>query len=134
MSKNVNKRNSERGGAGVKFLSVVVVLILIANAGYNFIPVAYNAENFKQDMYTAVVQAFAMPGKSPIDQTKQRIYSAAHNNNLPPDISVEVKQTNNILTAHVAFTKQIQIIPFGIYNYEYQFDHTATPTGFLTKE
>ena len=32
---------SERGGAGVKLAFILVALFLIAHAGYNFIPVAY---------------------------------------------------------------------------------------------
>jgi hypothetical protein len=49
--------SSERGGAGVKFLIIFVVLILAANAGYNYIPVAYAGESFRQEMQTAVVMA-----------------------------------------------------------------------------
>ncbi len=135
MKKAVEKRSSERGGAGVKFLIIAVVLFLIGNAGIQFIPVAYNGESLKQDMHAAVVQGLAMPGRlSPIDMVKQKIQNSIQSNEVPPDAFVEVKQVNKVVQAHVAYTKEVPILPFGIYNYQYEFDHTATPTGFMTKQ
>lgn len=135
MKKVVKKINSERGGAGVKLLLVILVLFLIGNAGYQFIPVAYSGESLKQDMQTAVVQGLALPGKgSPVDLVKRKIIMSVESNNVPPDVFIEVKAANNSIQAHVAYTKEVPILPFGIYNYQYEFDHTATPTGFLTKQ
>jgi len=135
MKKAVEKRSSEHGGAGVKFLIVGVVLFLIGNAGYHFIPVAYAGESLKQDMQTAVVQGLAMPGRmSPVDMVRQKVQSSVSSNNVPQDAFVEVKQVNKVIQAHVAYTAEVPLLPFGIYNYYYEFDHTATPSGFLTKE
>jgi len=135
MNKAVEKRSSEHGGAGVKFLIIAVVLFLIGNAAIHFIPVAYNGESLKQDMQTAVVQGLAMPGRmSPVDMVKQKIQNSVQSNDIPPDAFVEVKLVNKVVQAHVAYTKEVPILPFGIYNYQYEFDHTATPTGFLTKQ
>ena len=128
-------RPSERGGAGVKFLIVFVVIVLAAHAGYNYVPVAYDAESLKTEMQTAVVQGLALPGKvSPVDNVKARIQRAMQINNAPADAVVEVKQAGNSLTAHVAYTKPVNLLPFGLYKYNYTFDHTATPTGFLLKQ
>ncbi|HVE55193.1 MAG TPA: hypothetical protein VNB22_00085 [Pyrinomonadaceae bacterium] len=135
MKKAVEKRSSEHGGAGVKFLIVVVILFLIGNAGYHFIPVAYAGESLKQDMHTAVIQGLAMPGRmSPLDMVRQKVQSSVDSNNVPPDAFVEVKLVNKVIQARVAYTEDVPILPFGIYNYQYEFDHTATPSGFLTKE
>jgi hypothetical protein len=135
MKKAVEKRSSERGEAGVKFLLVLLVLFLIANAGYQFIPVAYSGESLKQDMQTAVIQGLAVPGKgSPVDLVKKRIWASIESNNIPADAFVDVKAANNSINAHVYYIKEVPLLPFGIYNYKYQFDHTATPTGFLTKD
>lgn len=134
MKKAVKKINSERGGAGVKLLLVVLVLFLIGNAGYQFIPVAYAGESLKQDMQTAVVQGLAIPGRgSPVDLVKRKIMISVESNHVPPDVFIEVKAANNSIQAHVIYTKEVPILPFGIYNYQYEFDHTATPTGFLTQ-
>lgn len=128
-------RKSERGAAGAKLLLVALVLILLANAGYHYIPVAYQAENFKQEMQTAVINGVSMPalGKTPADVVKDKILAAARNNDIPANAVIQVKQLNNVVQAHVAYSKQIPILPFGLYTRNYEFDHTATPTGFLTK-
>jgi hypothetical protein len=135
MKKSVEKRNSERGSAGTTFLIIAVVLGLIGHAGYQFIPVAYGGESLKQDMQTAVIQGVAVPGRgTPIDSIKQRLQSALRSNDIPPDAIIDVKQVNSVIQARVTYTKSVPILPFGIYSYNYQFDHTATPTGFLTKQ
>jgi hypothetical protein len=134
MKDTMNKANCERGGASVKFLLVLIVLFLFINAGYNYIPMAYEAQSFKQEMDTSVVQALAMPGSmDAVATTKSRIQRAAAANNLPPDAFIEVKQINNVYQARVYYLKQVKLLPFNLYNYTYQFDHTATPTGFLAK-
>ena len=128
-------RNGERGEAGAKLLIVLTVLILIGHAGINYVPVAYSAESFKQDMQTAVVQGLAAPAKAgkPTDFVKDKIARAIVINDIPTEAYVEVKQNGRSLQARVYYTKTVNILPFGIYKYEYVFDHTATPTGFLLK-
>lgn len=128
-------RTAERGSAGVKFTIFVAILFLAAHAGYNYVPVAYDAESMKTEMSTAVVQGLALPGKlNPIDNVKAKLQRAAQINDLPADTVIDVRQTGNVISAHVIYTKQVNILPFGIYKYNYQFDHTATPTGFLLKQ
>ena len=56
MKHAVKNAESERGGAGAKFMIILVVIILIGNAGFNYVPVAYDAESLKTDMGTAVLQ------------------------------------------------------------------------------
>lgn len=130
----MNEQNPERGGAGVKFLIVLTALFLIANAAYNYIPVAYEGEDFKQEMETAVVQALAMPGNGDATGTiKSKIRRVALANDVPPDVFIDVKQVNNVYQARAAYSKRVKILPFGLYDYTYNFDHTATPTGFLAK-
>lgn len=128
-------RLKERGSAGVKLALVLVILFLTAYAGYNFIPVAYEGENFKQEMQTAVVYGTALPANiDPIAATKARLQRAAVAENLPPSAVIEVKRVGSALQARVVYSQQVNILPFGIYVYDYQFNHTATPTGFLMKE
>lgn len=129
-------RKNERGGAGVKLVMVLLILFLVAHAAYNYIPIAYEGENFKQEMQTAVVQGVALPNAnlSVAEAVKIKVQKAALNNNLPSNVLIEVKPINNIVQAHVRYVKPIEMLPFGIYKYNYQFDSTATPTGFLFKE
>jgi hypothetical protein len=135
MQHHLKQRDGEHGGAGVKFLIFLGLLMLIAHAGYNYVPVAYSAESLRTEMQTAVLQGIALPGKAnPIDNVKARIHRAIEQNDIPAEALVEVKQAGNALTAHVAYSKNVNILPFGLYKYSYNFDHTATPTGFLLKQ
>lgn len=133
--KNEN-RQSERGSAGAKLLAVAVVLVLLANAGYQYIPVAYEGASFKQEMQTAVINGVSMPavGKTAVDVVKDKIAIAAKNNNLPPNAVIQVKQLNNVVQAHVTYSKPVPILPFGLYTRNYEFDNVATPTGFLAQQ
>ena len=134
MKTKVNGRESERGSAGAKFLIVFVLIVLAANAGYQFIPVAYAGESLKQEMQTAVVNGMAVPVRmTPIDYVKNRVQKAVSDNNLPSDTLIEVKQVGNVVQAHATFNQKIPVLPFGIYSYDYKFDYTATPAGFLLK-
>lgn len=135
MDQVVKIREAERGGAAVKFAIILAGLLMVAHAGWNYVPVAYEAESLKTEMQTAVVQGLALPGKiNPVDNVKARIHQAAMKNGLPQDILIDVKQAGNAITAHVVYQKEVNLLPFGIYRYTYRFDHTATPTGFLLQQ
>lgn len=135
MNKEIQNRNSERGGAGVKLIIVLLILVLIGNAALNYIPVAYDGQSFKQEMQAAVLQGMAtVAGITATDMVKGKIQRAMASNNIPPDAVVQVKTASNGVMAHVNYTKKVSILPFGIYTYNYNFDHTATPTGFLLKD
>jgi hypothetical protein len=128
-------RVNERGSAGVKFLIVIVFIAIVANAGYNYIPVAYQGQAMKSDMETAVLQGMAVPGSvNPVKNVKERITKAMEANQVPQDALVDVRQVGPGVNAHVSYTQPISILPFGIYKYNYVFDHTATPSGFLLKQ
>ena len=132
MNNSAMDRDSERGSAGTKFVAMLAVIFLVGHAGYNYIPVAYDAESIRTDMSTAVLQGLALPGKmNPVENVKSRIQQSLTRNQAPVDAVVEVKQAGTVLTAHVTYNKPVRMLPFGIYTYNYRFDNTATPTGFL---
>ena len=135
MKKLYLERSSERGGAAVKALLIGLVLVLIANAGYNYVPVAYAGASFRQEMDTAVVKGLAAPGQlKPADVVKAHIQKAARDYELPSDAVMEIKPAGNMIQAHVSYSKEVNMLPFGLYRYNYQFNHTAQPVGYLTKE
>ncbi len=135
MNSAAKNRESEKGSAGAKFMLVLAVMLLAGNAGFNYVPVAYDAESLKTDMGTAVLQGLALPGKmNPADNVKARIAKSIQANSIPANAIIDVKQNGAVLTARVTYSQQVNILPFGIYKYNYQFDYTATPTGFLTKQ
>ena len=135
MERNIEKKfRSQRGGAGVKLVLILAALFVVGNAGFNYIPVAYNGASFKEELQTAVVQGTALPGGSdPLGAIKAKIKRISVSYDLPPDTVCEVKQVGNVIQAHVVYSKQVQILPFGLYTTTYHFDHIATPSGFLSK-
>jgi Flp pilus assembly protein TadG len=136
MEKNIGKNHrSERGGAGVKLVLVLLVLFVVGHGLINYVPVAYNGASFQEEMQTAVVQGTALPnGNDPLGVIKARLKRVAVANDIPPNAFMEVKQVSNVVQARVAYSKQVDILPFGLYTYQYNFDHTATPAGFLAKQ
>lgn len=125
---------NEIGGAGLKMLLFVVGLFVIGHAAFNYIPTAYSGQSFMQEMQTLVVQLSAIPnGKDPLVEIKTKLRKAGDANGIPADAVIEAKQNNGMLTATVRYNKELDLLPFGLYKYKYQFDHTATPAGFLTK-
>ncbi|MBC7900495.1 MAG: hypothetical protein H7070_10645 [Saprospiraceae bacterium] len=130
-----NVRNSQSGSAGVKFLMAALVLFVVGNAAINYIPVAYDGASFKQEMDTAVVKGLAAAGHmKPMDIVTGSVRRAATDYNVPADALVEIKAEGaGVITAHVAYTKQVNILPFGIYKYTYNFDYVAKPVGYLLK-
>ena len=127
--------SSERGSAAVKALCVFLFLVLVANAGINYIPIAYNGANFKQEMDAAVVKGLAAPPSvKPLDLVQASVKRAAAQNDVPKDAVIEVKPVAGVIQAHVAYTQQVNMLPFGLYKYNYDFNYVARPTGFLVKE
>lgn len=135
MKKFTNERNSERGGAAVKFLIIFVLLILLANAGYNYVPVAYEGASFRQEMDTAVVKGLGASGRiQPMEVVTASLNKATRDYNIPPDAFIEIKPVNGVVEARVVYTREVNMLPFGLYRYKYNFDHHAKPVGYLTKE
>lgn len=134
MKEVLNNQNSERGGAGVKLLLAVVVIILIANAGYNYVPVAYQGASFKQEMDGAVLKGTVLPtNKAPLDAVKNKLFQAAKVNEIPDNAIIEVKQAGQTITGRVRYAIYVEMLPFGLYTYTYEFDYTSAPAGFLVK-
>ena len=128
-------RSSERGSAGIKFLAIALVLILCANAGYNYIPVAYEGANLRQEMDTAVVKGLAASGQlKPLEVVRASVEKAVRENHVPADAFVEIKPAGGVVQAHVVYTKKVPVLPFGIYDYSYDFNYLAMPTGYLLKD
>jgi hypothetical protein len=135
MKSLVHDRSSERGGAGVKFLLVFIVLALVAHAAFNYIPVAYEGASFRQEMDTAVVKALGASGRiKPMDVVQASITKASREYEIPDDALVEIGPVNGVVEAHVAYTRNVNMLPFGIYKYKYDFDYTARPVGYLLKD
>lgn len=121
-------RSSEHGGARIKFLVVAVVLGLVAYSGYVFLPVAYDAYLYKDQMQQKVDMA-SVTGK-PMSWVTEQLTNSAKDYNVPADaiITPSVSDSHQVIV-RVQFTRPLQ---FPGYTYNYEFDHTAKSTAFLT--
>lgn len=135
MKVSIQDRHSERGSAATKFLLIVIFIVLLAHAGYNYVPVAYQGATLRQEMDTAVVKGLASSGRlKPQDVVKAHVERAVSDNDVPTDAVIEITPTGSYIQAHVAYQKKVNILPFGLYKYTYDFNYTAVPTGYLLKE
>jgi hypothetical protein len=136
MTQSKFDRSSERGSAGAKLVMVLVILGLLANAGFQYVPVAYDGANFRQEMDTAIVKGLAASGQmKPLDVVKASVANSATINNVPADALIDIKpEKGGVITAHVSYNRKVNMLPFGLYVYNYNFDYTARPTGYLLKQ
>jgi hypothetical protein len=125
---------NQKGSATAKFIVVFFVLMLVCYAGYNYIYAVYESQSLEQEMNTAVLQGSAQVGQKAIDIPKARLQRVIKEYNLPEDTYIEVKIVNNFVQARVSYKKKISLLPFGLWEYDYVFDKTITPTGYLTKQ
>ena len=124
---NANPRRSEEGGARLKFLIVLAIIAAVAYAGYQFIPVVYSAYQIKDLMQHDVDTAVAT-GK-PASWIKEQLVRSSAEYDIPADAVITPNQQDNRMEVRVQFTHPIEFPGF-VYNYE--FDHTAKSSTFLS--
>ena len=120
------ERTTERGGASLKFLIVMLLMGATAYAGYCYVPVAYHAHNFK-DLMQHYVDVASAEGKPPAWAAEQLMKNFGEYE-VPADAVVTPNRRDNRIEVRVQFVKPIE---FPGYTYNYVFDQTATSTAFL---
>lgn len=134
MKKRVENRmrsksfHNQQGGTKIYALVALLVVFLLIHAGWNYLPAIYQCENFKSEMQTAAIQIVSMPRSTsdPLaNKLKKRLRLVGNDNGVPPNALIEVTEANGTLKAHVRFVREIHLLPFGLYKYQYQFDNTA---------
>lgn len=121
-------RTSERGSARLKFLVVLVILGALAYAGYQYVPVAYDAYLFKDLMQQRVDSAAGL-GRPPV-WVKEQLLKSAPDYNVPTDALIEPLKQADRIQVRVQFSRPVE---FPGYVYQYEFDHTAVSTEFSFK-
>jgi hypothetical protein len=135
MKKSKSGLSSEQGSAAIKFMLVFLFWALAAIAVFNYVPVAYLGASFKQEMDTAVVKGISAAGRvKPMEAVTASIKKASFDYDIPDDAFVEIKPVNGVVEARVAYTRSVNMLPFGLYQYTYDFDYVAKPTGYLLKQ
>ena len=126
-------RRNERGAARLKFILVLVVVLLVGYMGFQYIPVAYQAYTFKKFMNESADKAAAMsmPSEQKAPWLENELRVRAKEYNVPPDAKITRTYQDNQMQVTVQFTRQVNLLP-GIWTYDYNFDHTAKSSTFLT--
>ncbi len=120
-------RSNERGGARLKFIIAITVFAVVVYTGYLYVPVAIDAYYFKDVMQNKVDLA-ATQGYETTWVTDQLTKSKAEFH-VPPEAIISPTRQDNQMQVRVQFTRPIS---FPGYTYNYEFDHTAKSTTFLT--
>ena len=120
------QRSGERGSATLKFVVVMAIMCSVAYAGYLYVPVAYQANTFKELMQhyadVAVAQGYA-PSWS-----EEQLRKSAPEYQIPANAIITSAQRDNRIEVRVQF---VRVIEFPGYTYNYEFDHTVKSTAFL---
>jgi len=119
---------NEQGGSKIYALVGIVGLFLLGHAAWNYVPAAYQIESFRSEIHNTILQVSASPHgtNEPLsDKLKKRLRIVANENGVPANALIEVSEAGNKLKAHVRYTRQIDLLPFGFYRYQYQFDNTT---------
>lgn len=124
---NTNERKTERGSARLKFIIVIAVIAVLGYMAYMYVPVAYQAYLLK-DLMQHDVDVASSQGYPPT-WVKDQLVKSAPEYGMPADAVIEPAQRDNRIEVTVRFTKPIE---FPGYTYQYNFDHTAKSTAFLT--
>ncbi len=130
MTRRGQGNRGERGGSGLNLLVVLLVLGAAAYCAYQYAPVAYSAALFRDFMEETVNKAAYPPGQT-TTWVETQLRANAKENDLPPDMRLEVQNQNGKIVAHAQWTKPIRLPG---YVYEYKFDHTARSSGFINPQ
>ncbi|MDQ1560079.1 MAG: hypothetical protein QOD32_3139 [Pyrinomonadaceae bacterium] len=120
------RRTTERGNSRLNFLIVIVVIAAVAYAGYQYVPVAYQASQLKVFMQDTVNNAVITDkdARWADDQLRRNLTSYG----APPDARINVANSAGRIEAHVEYTVPVPLL---VTTYEYKFDHTVRSNNLL---
>ena len=123
----ISPRQDERGGARAKLIIAIAVLAVVAYVGYMYIPVAYDAYYFKDEMQNKVNLAVTQGYDT--SWVKDQLTKSGPEYHVPPEAIITPSQKDTRIEVRVQFTRPIS---FPGYTYNYEFDYTAKSVAFLT--
>lgn len=124
---NEMTRTSERGGARLKFIIVVAIIGIVAYAGYQFIPVLYQAYQIKDLMKHEVDAAVAL--NKPTSWITEQLVKSGPEYGIPKDAIITPAQQDSRMELRVQYRQPIE---FPGFVYDYDFDHTVKSSNFLS--
>jgi hypothetical protein len=124
---NTVTRTSERGSARLKFIVVIAIIGMVAYAGYQFIPVFYQAYQIRDLMQHEVDTAVAL-GK-PTSWITEQLVKSGPEYGIPADAVITPTQQDARLELRLQYRQPVEFPGF-VYNYD--FDHTVKSSNFLS--
>ncbi|HKR01725.1 MAG TPA: hypothetical protein VJT09_13685 [Pyrinomonadaceae bacterium] len=121
-------RHQERGASRLKFIVVLAVVALITYMGFQYVPVAYNYSRYKSLMQDSADKA-AVTGQG-TEWVRTQLQASAKDYGVPPDAQIIPAVREGRLEVTVKFTRPVNLLP-GIWNYNYDFDHTVKSTDLF---
>ncbi|HEY9401149.1 MAG TPA: hypothetical protein VIQ24_00550 [Pyrinomonadaceae bacterium] len=121
------RRKFERGSSRLNFLIAMAVIAAVAYAGYQYVPVAYQASQLKVFMQDTVDNA-VITGKD-ARWTEDQLRRSLETYGVPSDAVVTVANRESRIEAHVEYTT---LVPLLVTTYEYKFDHTTRSNNLLS--
>ena len=125
---NIRQFNNERGGARLKLIVFLLIFALVLYAGYLYVPVTIDAYYYRDIMQNLVNQAAAQGNNA--NWVRDQLVKNGPDYHVPPDATITATTQDKRVEVRVQFKRPI-VTPF--YTYDYEFDHTAQSTTFLTK-
>ena len=119
---------NEQGGARLKLLVFFVIVAVVFYVGYLYVPVSIDAYYF-QDIMQNKVDLAAAQGYDP-NWIKDQLVKSGPDYHVPPEAIITPGTKESRLEVRVQFTRPIS---FPGFTYNYEFDHTARSTAFLSK-
>ena len=120
-------RSGERGSASLKFVIVMALLGATAYAAYLYVPVAFQANAYK-DLMQHYADVAATQGYAPSWASEQLLKNGAEYG-VPENAIITPARRDNRIEVRVQF---VRVIDFPGYPYNYEFDYTAKSTAFLS--
>lgn len=120
--------HSEQGGSRLKLIIFLAVFAIIIYAGYMYIPVSVDSYYFKDVMQNKVDMAVAQGFDG--NWVRDQLVKSGPEYHVPPEMVITPNRNEGRLEVRVQFTRPIA---FPGYTYNYEFDHTARSTTFLSK-
>ena len=121
------RRANERGGSRLNLLIVLAVLGAVAYAGYQYVPVAYQASQLKIFMEDTVNKAVVTDKNA--KWAEEQLRKSLPEYGAPPNALITVGNRESRLEANVQYTIPIPLI---VTTYQYKFNHTTRSSNFFS--
>src|SRR2546430_17697983 len=112
----------------MKFIIAMVTIEIVIYVVYMYIPDAYDVYYFK-DVMKNTIDMGAAQGRD-TSWVPDQLKKTETDYHVPANAIIAPAQKDNRIEVRVQFTRPIS---FPVYTYNYDFDHTANSSAFLTK-